>query len=49
MVEQIDLGEETGPRTIISGILKFYTPEQLIGKKVLVVCNLPEKKNEGNS
>ena len=34
----VDLGYET--RQIVSGIAKFYTPEQLIGKKVIVVANL---------
>ena len=27
-------------RTIVSGIAKFYEPEELIGKKVIVVANL---------
>ena len=34
----VDLGYET--RQIGSGIAKFYTPEQLIGKKIIVVANL---------
>lgn len=34
----VDLGYET--RTIVSGIAKFYTPDQLVGKKVIVVANL---------
>ncbi len=35
---QIDLGYEQ--RQIVSGIAKFYTPDQLIGKKIVVVANL---------
>ena len=35
---QLDLGYEK--RQVLSGIAKFYTPEQLIGKKVIVVANL---------
>ncbi len=35
---QVDLGYET--RQVVSGIAKFYTPEQLIGKKVIIVANL---------
>ena len=35
---QLDLGYET--RQVVSGIAKFYTPEQMIGKKVIVVANL---------
>ncbi len=34
----VDLGYETCQ--IVSGIAKFYKPEQLIGKKVIVVANL---------
>lgn len=35
---QLDLGYEK--RQVVSGIAKFYTPEQLIGKKLIVVANL---------
>ena len=35
---QVDLGYET--RQIVSGIAKFYQPEDLIGRKVVVVANL---------
>lgn len=35
---QIDLGYET--RQVVSGIAKFYKPEDLIGKKLIVVANL---------
>lgn len=38
LVEQIDLGNET--RQIVSGIAQFYRPEELPGKKVVVVTNL---------
>lgn len=34
----LDLGYET--RTVASGIAKFYSPEDLIGKKIIVVANL---------
>ena len=33
-----------GKRQIVSGIAKFYTPEQLIGKTVIVVANLKPAK-----
>ena len=39
---QVDLGYET--RQIVSGISKFYTPEDLIGKKVVIVANLAPAK-----
>lgn len=35
---QLDLGYEK--RQVVSGIAKWYTPEQLIGKKLIVVANL---------
>ncbi len=41
----VKLGEET--RTILSGIAKFYTPEEMVGKKVVVVANLAPRKMMG--
>ena len=35
----LDDGTET-PRTVASGIALYYKPEQLIGKKVIIVSNL---------
>ncbi len=35
---KIDLGYEK--RQVVSGIAKFYTPDDLIGKKIIVVANL---------
>jgi len=46
-VEKIDCGDSTGPRTIISGLAKFIKLEDLIGKKVVVVCNLKPSKMRG--
>ena len=43
----LDLGEEYGIVTILSGIAKHYTPESLIGKKVPVVANLAPKEMAG--
>ena len=34
----LDLGYEQ--RTVASGIAKYYTPEQMVGKKVILVANL---------
>ncbi len=39
---QVDLGFER--RQVVSGIAKFYKPEELIGKKVVLVCNLKPVK-----
>ena len=41
----IDAGIET--RTVVSGIAEFYAPEELIGKKVIVVWNLKPVKLRG--
>ena len=45
LVEQIDLGDET--RQIVSGIAKYYQPEDLVGKQVVVVTNLKPVKLRG--
>lgn len=42
---QLDLGTET--RQVVSGIAKFYTPDQMIGRKVIVVANLKPVKLRG--
>ncbi|WP_406601355.1 methionine--tRNA ligase [Lysinibacillus capsici] len=42
---QVDLGYEQ--RQVVSGIAKFYTPDDLIGQKVIVVANLKPVKLRG--
>ena len=39
---QLDLGYEQ--RQVVSGIAAYYTPEQMIGKKVIIVANLKPAK-----
>ena len=41
----VKVGEET--RTIVSGIAKYYSPDELIGKEVVVVANLKPAKIKG--
>lgn len=41
----VKIGEEV--RTIVSGIAKFYTPEEMVGKRVVVVKNLAPRKIRG--
>lgn len=48
LVEQIDIGEEV-PRTICSGIAKFFAPEDIVDKKVVIVANLKARKLAGVS
>ena len=38
----VKIGDET--RTILSGIAKYYTPEEMVGKRVVVVTNLAPRK-----
>ncbi len=45
LVLQLDMGSEI--RQVVSGIAKFYTPDELIGKKVIVVSNLKPVKLRG--
>lgn len=44
-VEEIDLGTET--RTICSGLRAFYTADQMLNARVLVLCNLKPRKLRG--
>lgn len=39
-VESVDFGEATGPRTIVSGLVKYLQPEEIKGRLVLALCNL---------
>ncbi len=38
LISKINIGKEV--RQIVSGIASYYTPEEMIGKKVIVVANL---------
>ena len=42
---KIEDGLET--RTIVSGIAKFYKPEELVGKQVCFIANLPPRQLKG--
>ena len=42
---EVNLGKEV--RQIIAGIAKFYKPEDLVGKEIVVVANLEPKKLMG--
>jgi tyrosyl-tRNA synthetase len=45
-VQKIDLGEDT-PRTVVSGLVAYYTPSELEGKHVIVLSNLKPSKLRG--
>ncbi|HXA64168.1 MAG TPA: methionine--tRNA ligase [Bryobacteraceae bacterium] len=43
---KVEIGEQA-PRTIVAGIAEAYPPEQLIGRKVVIVANLQPRKLRG--
>lgn len=45
LVLTLQVGEEE--RTVVSGIAQWYTPEELVGKKVVLVANLKPTKLRG--
>ena len=45
LCSQVKIGDET--RQILSGIAKYYTPEEMVGKKVMVITNLKPAKLAG--
>ena len=44
--EEIDVGEDK-PRQIVSGLRAWYTKEQMLGKRLIAVCNLKTAKLGG--
>ncbi len=42
----VDIGEEK-PRQILAGIAQYYEPEELVGRKIVVVANLKPRKLRG--
>ena len=42
----VDIGEEK-PRQILAGIAQYYEPENLVGRKIVVVANLKPRKLRG--
>ena len=39
-IEQIDLGEASGPRTIVSGLVNYVPIEKMQNRMVVVLANL---------
>ena len=46
-VEKVDCGEESGPRTIVSGLSQFCTLEEMTNRDVIVLCNLKPRALKG--
>lgn len=44
---QFRLDDGLGGRTIVSGIAQHYAPEELVGKQVCFIANLPPRKLKG--
>ncbi|KAJ3027529.1 UNVERIFIED_CONTAM: Aminoacyl tRNA synthase complex-interacting multifunctional protein 1 [Siphonaria sp. JEL0065] len=45
-VEEIEVGEEK-PRTVVSGLVKYMKEEDLLNRKVVLLCNLKPAKMRG--
>ena len=45
LCSKVKVGSKT--KQIVSGIQKYYTPEEMVGKKVMVLCNLKPAKLAG--
>ena len=43
----VDFGEDIGERTIVSGIAKWVSPEEVVGKRVPYLVNLEPKNLRG--
>ena len=43
-IEEIDLGEPEGPRTILSGLVPYMSAEDIEGKRVIVFANLKVRR-----
>lgn len=43
--ETVKVGGKT--LSVLSGIAKYYTPEEMVGKKVIIVTNLPPREMKG--
>ncbi len=46
LVVKVDVGEEQ-PRQIVAGVADVFEPEQLVGRTIVVVCNLKPVKLRG--
>lgn len=44
---QVDLGGEIGERTICAGLKQYYSEDELLNKKIIVVVNLAPRKMRG--
>jgi methionine--tRNA ligase beta chain len=45
----VDLGEDYGTTTILTGMLMYYSPEEFVGKSYAFIANLAPKAMAGSS
>ena len=43
----VDLGEDYGTVTVLTGLLQFYAPEDFVGKKLSIIANLEPRPMMG--
>lgn len=48
-IEKIDLGEEGGPRTIVSGLVNYVPIEEMQDRMVVILANLKAANLRGVS
>jgi len=46
-VEEVDAGEAEGPRTVVSGLVKYIPEAEMQDRKVILVCNLKPANMRG--
>ncbi|KAL4517959.1 hypothetical protein Ndes2526A_g02325 [Nannochloris sp. 'desiccata'] len=46
-VEEVDVGEAEGPRTVVSGLVKYIPEAEMQDRKVVLVCNLKPANMRG--
>ncbi len=46
-IETVDLGESTGPRTVVSGLVKYYQESEIAGKLVVCLKNMKPANMRG--
>ncbi len=44
---KVEVEDGTGIRTVVAGVAKYYKPEDIIGKKVIMLVNLKPRKLRG--
>jgi len=43
----VDTGEDNRERIICAGVKEFYSAEELVGRQIVVICNLASREMRG--